>query len=161
VTLTWPMQARARAAGEARYARRRAAGSKQRYGRRAADHSVALEVEAIAAEIAVGHLIGHVWVDTDRPDRDTGDVGAGVQVRQTRHLGGRLLLHGDDADDHAFFLVVGIFPSFVVAGWITGAAGKCVGVVRELQPGRPCICVEQAQLWPVEAWPQPDRDIDW
>lgn len=144
----------ATSAGQARFARRRAAGSQQRYGRDASTHTVELEIEAIGAEIEVARLIGREWIDTDRPDYD-GDVGPGVQVRHTRHLRGRLILHAGDRDEHDFFLVVGTYPALEVIGWITGAEGKAVGKVKELQPGRPCICVEQDQLRSAVVWREP------
>lgn len=165
--MTVQEQALAQSAGEARYARRRAAGSQQRYGRDAKAHTVELEVEAIGAEIAVARQIGREWVDTDRPDYD-GDVGPGVQVRHTRHLNGRLILHEGDHDDHDFFLVIGTYPSLAVVGWISGAEGKRVGVVRELQRGRPCICVDGEHLQSPAGWvdplsaeePQPEEVVE-
>lgn len=140
-------QALAEYAGKKRYRRRRAAGSKQRYGRKQSDHTTELEIEAIGAEIFVGELLGERWRDTDSPDYH-GDVGLGNQVRHTRRENGRLLLHDSDKDDHIFYLVIGTYPEYTVIGSIVGGEGKRVGVVRELQPGRPAICVEQADLTP-------------
>lgn len=145
VTLKNSEAAMATDSGQARYDRRREAGSKQRYGRNADDHTVELEIEAIGAEMAVARVLNRTWEDQDTPDYD-GDVGERVQVRHTRHTNGQLLLHPDDKDNHAFFLVTGTFPNYNVVGWLMGKQAKSVGEIKELQPGRPCVCVQQKDL---------------
>ena len=148
----------AKTAGEGRYTRRREAGSEHRWNR-GDDHTVELEIEAVGAEIAVGCSIGRRWEDVETPDY-SGDVGEGVQVRHTQH-GRYLLLHGpesvasgerEDRDDHDFFLVTGMFPEYIVVGWATGARGKRIGEVKELQRGRPCICVDGVLLAAPAQW---------
>lgn len=152
VELTEGQQRVAQLAAERRFARRRSAGSSHRWNR-GDDHSVEKERDAIGAEMAAGVSVGRGWVDSPEPDHD-GDLGPGLQVRFTEHERGRLLLHESDEDDHLFILVTGQFPVYMVRGQISGAEGKRVGVVRELRPGRPCVCVEQHQLEPA---PGPSR----
>lgn len=129
-------------AGKRRFARR--SDNEHRWNR-GDQHTVELEIEAIGAEIAVARAIGRDWVDSDRPDYD-GDVGPGVQVRHTRYVSGRLLLHESDPDDHWYFLVTGDFPTFRVVGFVRGDVAKKVGKVLELQECRPAIAVEQHDL---------------
>lgn len=148
VTLDSLDQRRATAAGKKRYAKHRKKGTQQRYGRAVNDHSEAKEIDAIGAEIAVGISIDEPWTDTDLPDYH-GDLPGGVQVRHTTHTTGRLIVHDSDPDDHFFFLTTGTFPTYEVRGFLRGDRAKEVGVERELQRGRPAICVEQRQLAPV------------
>lgn len=144
-TLAAAEQELAERAGRARFDRRRQQKSKQKWGRNEMEHTVELEIEAIGAELAVAAVIGRTWTDSDSPDYH-GDVGVGVQVRHSRHEHGRLILHHSDRGDHDFFFVTGVYPSFFVHGWIEGDEGKLVATPRELQPGRPALCVEQTQL---------------
>jgi hypothetical protein len=145
VMLTIEEQALADAEAAARYARRLQSGHK--WNRRD-DHDVAKERDAIGAELAVARVLDREWTRTDRPDPE-GDVGAGVQVRHTRHKNGRLLLHPEDDDTHTFYLVTGEFPTYRVVGCILGGHGKRIGEWRELQPGRPAFAVEQSDLFAI------------
>lgn len=109
-----------------------------------------LEVEAIGAEIATARVLGLDWQDKSIEEDRDGDIQGGIQVRFTNYPTGRLLLHDSDNDDHVFFLVTGNYPNYVVQGWVPCDEGKAVGSVRELQPGRPAICVEQEDLYSVK-----------
>ncbi len=128
----------------------------------APDHTFAQELDTAGAEIALARTINEPW--NGWQFSYDGDVGDRCEARHTRH-GRLLLLHGEesaprrkvDPDDHDYFLVTGPFPDFEVVGWQTGRLGKLKGVVRELQPGRPCICVSPDDLLPVERWTP--RDI--
>lgn len=147
VELTAEEQQLAREAGHRRYISR--LDSPHRWNRPAGDHTEAKEVESTGAEIAVARVLGVPWVEKGRPDPE-GDIGEGVQVRHTIYAKGRLLLHADgdrpDNPEHIFYLVTGPFPTYEVVGFISGRRGMTIGVRRELQPGRPCIAVEQHQL---------------
>lgn len=144
----------AEAAGARRYNRRRASNSVHRWNRKASDHSLEAEIESVGAEIFAGEKLMVPWVETDLPDKD-GDLGDGIQIRHTRYLTGKLLLHKEDCDSHLFFLVVGCFPAYAIAGFISGSEGKKKGIWEELTPGRPCFTVKQFDLNPLDYWFQP------
>lgn len=148
VILTTAEQAIAQEAGRRRYHTHRVYKSAHRWNRKANDHSIDKEVEAIGAEMACARALGLTWVDHNKPDPE-GDLGPGIQVRHTRYRTGKLLLHKSDSDDHVFYLVTGNYPNFTIAGWITGERGKRMAINQELQPGRPCMCVDQRFLEPL------------
>jgi hypothetical protein len=81
------------------------------------------DLHATGAELAVAKALGRYWTDTAAPDSD-GDVGAGVQVRWTRHPGGHLILHPSDHDMHRYVLVTGLMPRYTIRGWCSGVGGK-------------------------------------
>jgi hypothetical protein len=125
-----------------------------RYGLDANAWSASREASAIGAEIALARALGIEWTGDANPGR-AGDVGP-HEVRQTRYQSGRLLLHRDGDDPRRrFFLVVGELPVYRIVGHIRAADGFELGEERELQRGRPCVCVEQRDLTPFDR-----RDFD-
>lgn len=103
-----------------------------------------VDIHAAASELLVAKLLGRYWNDAAAPDAD-GDVGARVQVRWTSRRNGCLLLHKEDSDDHAFFLVVGVLPELTVAGWIMARDGKNDRYWKE-DTGRPAYFVPREAL---------------
>jgi hypothetical protein len=110
--------------------------------------SIEEEVDSIGAEIATANVLGITWKDNENAlvDREQGDLGDKIDVRFTKHINGRLLLHKRDFDDHLYFLTVGEFPRYEIIGYITGKRGKSIGEWKELQRGRPCYVIDQHQL---------------
>lgn len=103
----------------------------------------------MAAEIFCARETGLPWEDLEEPDR-LGDIGLGHQVRHTTHQNGCLILHPEDHPTDCFFLVIGQFPVYRLAGWIIAEEGQRKIYWRELRPGRPCYAVPQSVLRPVD-----------
>lgn len=84
------------------------------------------------AELVVATLLGveDEWVEcTDDYKHLKGDVIPGVQVRSSQKTYGRLLLHDQDLDEHAFVqcrhYLIGGRPTYLeVVGWCDGFTGK-------------------------------------
>lgn len=121
VTLHWNECRSAIIAGGHRRLRQLQKGRADRYGYDGTDLWTT-DIESTGAEIAVAKHLGVYWWDSPSLDYD-GDVGE-VQVRWTGHPNGKLILHPEDADEAAFFLVRGHMPAYEVAGWIRGGEGK-------------------------------------
>lgn len=109
-----------------------------------------IDIEGAAAELAACVWLGLPWEPVvGELDTLDGDLGNGRQVRSTRHEQGHLLLHGSDADDHRFVLVVGKAPRLRVVGWCLGREGKVSAHWKEPEQGRPCFMVPQTALRPL------------
>lgn len=83
-----------------------------------------MDIEGAAAELVVAKWLGKYWNSVaDDPTQLEGDVGR-YQVRHTRRIDGRLILHDKDKNDAVFVLVVGQYPNYYICGWTDGATGK-------------------------------------
>lgn len=111
-----------------------------------------VDIEGCAAELAVAQVLGTYWTGMEANGSDrraqVGDAGT-VQVRSTRHPGGCLILHNEDADDDVFVLVVGRIPQLDVKGWIHGRNGKRADYWRSQSVRHPAFFVPQQALAPI------------
>jgi len=142
--LTWSEVEHALLTGGHRRMRRLRAGSPHRWGYGGEDNWSA-HIEAAAAEMATAKALGRYWADFTAPDHD-GDIGAGVQVRQTARRDGRLIIHPEDEDDHRFYLVCGEAPAFEIVGWILGRDAKRPEWWTDPGTGRPAFFVARHAL---------------
>lgn len=129
--------------------------NKPRYG---ADPSKSWEMNCsgAVAEMAVAKWLNVFW-DGALGDYRAKDAGI-LQVRSTAYAKGQLLLHEADADDDITILVLcNEEPEFTLAGWIVNRLGKDRKYWKELQKGRPCFCVPQADLSPMKSCPVQPR----
>lgn len=119
-TLSEQMQEKVRVAAEGRYSRRRASGSEHKWNRRQA-HTLGVEIDSCGAEAFAAEVCCLTWEDSHVPDK-AGDIGEGMQVRHTVYESGHLIVHRkeDDNPEHVFFLVIGRFPRYRLAGWLFG-----------------------------------------
>jgi hypothetical protein len=77
------------------------------------------------------------------------DVGP-FDVRSTRHLDGRLILHDDDPDSRPFILVTGTAPyDLHMRGWIRARDGKLKKYESDPVGGRPAFWVPPVDLHPM------------
>lgn len=118
------------------------------------------DVESAGAELAVATATGLAWVAwARRPSEVQADVGDDVQVRSTRRGNGHMLIHEADRDDHRFVLVFGSIPSYRIAGWISGGAGKDPEFWGDpFGTERPCFWVPPDRLEPLETLECPRQE---
>jgi hypothetical protein len=83
------------------------------------------DVDGACAEIAVAKVLGKYWnALRNRVTNEMPDVGLNIQVRHTRGMGNRLIIHTTHENpDHYYFLVVGTPPELHIVGFILGAKG--------------------------------------
>jgi len=116
----------------------------------------AAELAWVGSEIAVARGIGDEWVPSGGQPRYTGDIvtraGEVIEVRWRNNPRRGLPLHGHDDLDRYYFLAVGDFPIYRLAGWLPGR-------IADLRATRPDAgwkgngrVVEQPRLWPVDGW---------
>jgi hypothetical protein len=104
--------------------------------------------QAIAAEAVMHVLLGVEWKPEPVPDR-SGDIpNTGIEVRHTLSHNNRLILHPEDRDNHAYFLITGTLETgFVVQGWIEGVDGKLPKFWRDpTGKGRWCFMIPKEDL---------------
>lgn len=121
-----------------------------------------VHIEGAAAEMAVAKSLNNYYEGVWREiDRSRGDVGR-VQVRSTMRANGCLILHPEDNDEHVFYLVTGIAPTFRIVGSILAARGK-VDRFWRTDTGRPAFFVPQSELSPplTELDSQMAEDLRW
>lgn len=128
-----------------------ARSSHEVYGKAAGQDYWTIDVEAVAAEIAVAKHLGLFWgpAESAAADKAAGDLPGGIQIRWTRRDNGKLILHTRDADEHRFVLVCGAMPTFRIAGAIRGRDGKIQDFWWTQAP-RPAFFVPQSALEPLE-----------
>jgi len=117
--------------------------------------SVSDRQDGVIAEFAIRSAFGMpTWDRSTYPpfeDRNKADVGVNCDVRQTNRPRGRLLLHRDDALEHDYALVVlGVKGQFRLPGWLPMKIAMDCWYEVELQKGRPCMAVNQENLYPIE-----------
>lgn len=118
------------------------------------------DIEGAAAEAFVAKLLGmpqELAINAFHAP----DIG-GIQVRQTGHPQGQLVVRERDNPDHAFVLVVGSLPSYRAAGWAWGR-----DVMQERwaadfgQPGLPRSWgMPQGALEPMDTLPYDTGDTE-
>lgn len=139
--------------GTAQFNRRKNTPHKWKRGKGERKDTLEGRISSVGAEIFAARALGVEWIPSDLPDHE-GDIGAGRQVRSTDWDDGRLLIHDphEDEDDHVFFLVIGWFPNYRMAGWLSGRDARKGRKKVELVPGRPCYAIPQEELRPIEEY---------
>ena len=113
-----------------------------------------VNIEGACGEAAVAKALGIYW-NGALGNFKAKDVGA-HQVRMTRHPGGHLLLHKEDADEDLFLLVTGFTGDYVIRGWIQCFEGKKEEYWKSEfgRPDRSCYWVPQEALNPMDTMEQ-------
>ena len=133
----------------------------QRDGSRAdgkvVEDSIGIDIQGAHAELAVARGLGLKWdgrfFDLEEwfDWRNEGHDVSGLEVRSTHHPHGSLILHPKDKDEAPFVLVLTYEkPTYVLAGWSFGSAGKKDKYWRDVGYGRPCYYLPQRQLLNME-----------
>lgn len=102
-------------------------------------------IEGAGAEMAVAKHTGQFWngaVGQFKAD----DVGV-LQVRQTGHDRGCLILHHKDHGDKPFILVTGQMPNYTIRGWLYARDGKKREHWRTQGVRHPAFFVQQKYLF--------------
>ena len=133
-------------AGAMRRARALSVGLNDRYGAVDVD-PWSIDIEGVAAELAVAKALGRYYVPALRVQTEGGDVGS-YQVRHTHHQNGCLLIKDGDRDEDYFILVIGHAPSLRVVGWLRAMHGRRPEWRREVR-GRSAFFVPQEALSPI------------
>jgi len=85
-------------------------------------------VKLLGAEIAAARYFGIEdfvpTVDTFKNEPDIWLGGLGLEVKQTGHKAGHLIVTDDDRDTDVAVLVVGESPTYYVVGWIPVSVAK-------------------------------------
>lgn len=85
----------------------------------------ALQMDAIAAEMAVGEALGIPYGDlSDKRNKTAADVGHNIEVKQTTWADGHLIIAPRDRSSDIAVLVTGSCPEYRIAGWIPVAVAK-------------------------------------
>ena len=113
-------------------------------------NAVVIHSEAVGAEMAVARYFGiEDFVPTVNTFKNEPDIdlnGLGLEVKQTSHKAGHLIVTDDDRDTDIAVLVVGESPSYYVVGWIP------VGVAKRprFQSSQGGYWISQINLQPIE-----------
>lgn len=103
-------------------------------------NAVTIHAEAVGAEIAVARYFGLEdfvpTVNTFKNEPDINLHGVSLEVKQTSHKRGHLIITDDDRDTDIAVLVCGESPSYYIVGWIP------VGVAK-----RPRFLSSQGGYW--------------
>lgn len=102
-------------------------------------------IDGLLAEIAVAKAFGQSW-SPGGVKVSTGDVGK-IEVRHTKYPQGNLLLYRTDSEEAIYILVVGVYPTLRLAGWIQGFEGKQPAMWKNSVT--PCYWIPQAALKPI------------
>jgi len=129
--------------GVARRIRNRSYGSRHRWGYTDTGDGWGADIDAASAELAVAKFLGGYWSGAIGRDADVGDD---IQVRQTRHDHGCLLIHADDRDDHVFVLAIGTDGEFRLVGCKGGSEAKRAEWLDSKRPDGECYFVPQDEL---------------
>lgn len=85
----------------------------------------ALQMDAIAAEMAVGEALGIAYGDlADQRNKTAADVGSNIEVKHTTWHDGHLIIAPRDRSSDIAVLVTGTCPEYRIAGWIPVAIAK-------------------------------------
>jgi len=102
------------------------------------------KIQGMFAEVACCDILGQPWTPGGRRV-STGEVARKFEVRGTEHQHGHLLIYPEDVDESWFFLVVGEYPTFSLAGCKRAADCKRPELWRE-NSNPPAWWVPQADL---------------
>lgn len=158
VSLSLFDQGRAVHSGTDHFNRRRSTPHK--YDRPQGSYSLPMQIDNDGAEIAAGIVYGYAWEFSPYPNKD-GDLGPGVQVRQSMSERGPLIIRPDDVLWHRFILVTGHFPDYYVHGWmgVAHARRHCEYGKPDRAQSRPdCWLAAQEQLHAISLFP-PMNDL--
>ncbi len=109
-------------------------------------------VQGAAAELAAAKFL-NVYPSQGINTFKAADIGIGLQVRQVTNPEGELPIREGDKDEELFLMVTGVVPTFKIVGWISGADGRRLGVLKNPGNLRPAHFVAQKHLRPMEKLP--------
>jgi len=110
-------------------------------------------IEGAMGEYVVSKILGLPWNAIDIGDLNLPDVGENIEVRTTRYLGGKLIVHEHPSDpkDRIYWLVTGQNGKYCIRGWLEGE--KCQQqkywenlVKNQKKEPRYAFCVPQDNL---------------
>lgn len=132
--------------------------SNEAVGRRGRNNGPAVGVEALdmnvigaGGELAVAIYLGmedHVFTDLV-PVRGSADLPGKIDVKTRKCHSWDLLVQLDDDLDKTYVLVTIQNKRIFIQGWIHGSMMRAEWV-HEYRRGRPCYCVPQSELNPIE-----------
>jgi len=111
------------------------------------EHGWNAHIEGACGEIAVAKLLGRYW----SPSVNTfsaPDIGLNIQVRTRSRHDYELIVREKDEPEHAYVLVTGKAPAFIVRGYCLGSDARQKEWLQEHGGRPPAWFVPQASLWP-------------
>jgi len=112
-------------------------------------HNWDAEIEGALAECAAANALGKYWSGSVGSFKDA-DLGKRAQVRATEHDNGKLILRENDKKDHAYILVTGRCPNYIVRGWIEGAEAVKLTQYKTNPGGHgEALFIPQSELKPI------------
>lgn len=135
--------------GVARHAEALLEGRQDQHGAKKARDVWGLHIEGACGELAFSKATGRYWSGPVGNFKEA-DVGDRVQVRTRTHHNQDLIVREGDRADHAFALVTGRAPDFVVHGWIWGRDAKQARWLRDYGGHGPAFFVPKEALRPID-----------
>ena len=105
-----------------------------------------IDIEGALGEMALAKYLNLYWQGKGKV-RDF-DVGGKMEVKTVKSTKLSLILHKDYPDDYVYWLMIGIYGSYEVAGWIYGRDGKQEKYYKDPKGGRPAYFVPTKALNP-------------
>jgi len=99
-------------------------------------------IESAMTECVMAKYKNVFWCKRDRKDPDVGDF----EVRASQRPDARLIIHHDDFDDRAYWLVTGKNGTYTVHGYMMGRDAKNQKYWTDPKTGRPAFFVPQSDL---------------
>ena len=94
-------------------------------------------IEGACGEMSTAKVIGCYWEPTVNTFRAP-DLCGWIQVKTTSADNGHLIIHDGCNPEHAYVLVTGRSPDFIVRGWIMAKDATRDEWWRTVNPERPC-----------------------
>jgi hypothetical protein len=125
-----------------------------------ATRRLSYDIAAATSELVVSKVNNEYWHASIDVRHTAVDVGERTQVRWTSHPKGDLLVREDDADDHIYYLVTGMFVTrgssyfyvnntMFIMGSVEGHKAKNPYWRSSINNSQPLYCVPQWYLNPV------------
>lgn len=114
-------------------------------------NAVVIHSEAVGAEMAVARYFAiedfQPTVNTFKNEPDINLNGLGLEVKQTPHKNGHLIITDDDRNTDIAVLVVGESPTYYIVGWIPVSVAKR----PRFQSAQGGYWISQINLQPIES----------
>lgn len=111
------------------------------------EHGWNAHIEGACGEIAVAKLLNRFWSPTVNTF-DAADIGMKIQVRTRSRHDYELYIRPEDNPEHAFVLVTGKAPMFMVRGWLLARNARCDEWLQTYGGRPPAWFVPTSALWP-------------